>query len=146
MTPYEKVYKVFLNKIDDPMYATLDIEVLEDDMNMLLDDAILNFEFPKVDLREKDDAAQTFSNELGFDEIQILGHLMVHGWLRRQLRDVDLLRQTMSPTEFQKYSQANHIKVLLEVERQDFNHIENLKKRYSRRNNNLSILHKLGGE
>lgn len=146
MTPYAEIFRVFLNKVTDPAYATLDYEISEDDMLMLLDDAILSFDYPKVDLKSKDNSSQTFNNDLGFDEIQLLGHLMAHAWLRRQLRDVELLRQTMSPLEFQKYSQANHINSLVKLEEQSFYYIETLKKRYSRRDNNKSLLHKLGGE
>lgn len=146
MTPYSTVFRVFLGKVTDPAYSTLDIEVAEDDMMILLDEAILNFEYPKIDLKAKDDVTQEFENDLGFDEIQILGHLMSHAWLRRQLRDVELLRQTMSPLEFQKYSQANHINSLLKLEQENANYIETLKKKYSRRENNASLLYKLGGE
>lgn len=146
MTPYADIFRVFLGKITDPAYATLDIEVSEDDMMILLDDAILNFDYPKVDLKAKDDVAQEFTNTLTFDEKQLLGHLMAHSWLRRQLRDVELLRQTMSPLEFQKYSQANHINVLVKLEEQDWLYIERLKKRYSRREDNKSLLYRLGGE
>jgi hypothetical protein len=146
MTPYSTIFRVFLGKITDPAYTTLDIEVSEDDMMILLDDAILNFDYPKVDLKAKDDVTQQFTNDLNFDEIQLVGHLMAHAWLRRQLRDVELLRQTMSPLEFQKYSQANHINSLIKLEEQDWAYIERLKKRYSRRENNASLLYKLGGE
>lgn len=146
MTPYSEVFKVFLGKITDPIYATLDIEASEDDMIILLNDAILNFEFPKIDLRAKDDELQQFTNDLGFDEIQLLGYLMAHSWLRRTLRDIELLRQSMSTVEFQKYSQANHIRTLMDMEQQDLRHIDNLKKRYSRRENNTSLLYRLGGE
>lgn len=146
MTPYSKVFRVFLGKITDPLYSAFDAEVAEDDMMLLLDDAILNFDYPKVDLRAKNDELQEFDNELNFDEIQLLGYLMAHSWLRRQLRDVELLRQTMSPLEFQKYSQANHISILLNLQSADWQDIERLKKRYSRREDNKSLLHKLGGE
>ena len=146
MTPYSKVFRVFLGKITDPLYLTFDTEVSEEDMMLLLDDAILNFDYPKVDLRAKDDELQEFENDLSFDEIQLLGHSMAHAWLRRQLKDVELLRQTMSPLEFQKYSQANHLNVLMKLQLDDWAYIERLKKRYSRRDDNKSLLHKLGGE
>ena len=146
MTPYAKVFKVCLGQISDVDYLLLDEEILEDDLIILLDDAILNFEFPKVDLRAKDDDLKEFDNELGFDEIQILGNLMAYAWTRRQARDVELLRQTMSPLEFQKYSQANHLNALMRLEQLTYNNVERLKKRYSRRENNKSLFHKLGGE
>lgn len=146
MTPYEDIYKVFLGQISDPQYLNLGTEVLTDDMTMLLNEAIMNFEFPKVDLREKDDDMQEFGQTLNFDEVQILGYLMVQAWMRRELMDVDLLRQTMSPLEFQKYSQANHLNALMKLKQQNFDYIEMLKKRYSRRHNNKSLFHRLGGE
>lgn len=146
MTPYEEVFKVCLHLLTDVDFLLLDQATLEDDLMMLMNDAILNFEFPKVDLREKDDDLQVFANELGFDEIQILGNLMAYAWTRRQARDVELLRQTMSPLEFQKYSQANHLNALMRLEQLTYNNVERIKKRYSRRENNKSLFHKLGGE
>ena len=145
-TPYDSIFHVFLGKIEDPIYTTLDVEVSIDDMTLLLNSAILNFEYPKIDLKSKDDTLQELDNELGFDEIQILGHLMMYEWLKRQLRNIDLLRQTMSPIEFKQYSQANHINSLMKLEERVFQEVERLKRRYSVRTGNLSNLYKLGGE
>lgn len=144
-TPYESVYSVFLHKIEDTMYATLDIEVLEDDLLNLLNAAIFNFDFPKIDLKSKNDTTQSFDNKLGFDEIQILGHLMAHEWLCRGLKNIELLQQSMSAQEWRSFSQANHINSLIKVQEADYQKIERMKKRYSRRLEGVSLLSQLGG-
>lgn len=145
MTPYEKVFNVFLNKISDPIYGEMEEDFLTDDLIGLMNDAILHFEFPKVSLKDKDDESQHFNQELGFDEVQILGNLMVLSWVRRSLRDTDLIRQTMTPLEFHQYSQANHLNALISLERNLTNDMEELKRRYSRRiDNRTSAFQRLG--
>lgn len=146
MTPYEKIYKAFLSKIRDPLYAHLEIEVAEDDLLSLMDAAILNFEYPKVDLKDKDDDDQTFTNELGFDEIQLLGHLMLLEWMRRELRSIDTLRQSYTTKDFQTFSQANHINALVNAERMVDRQLKQLKIKYSIREGNKSNLSSLGGD
>ncbi len=146
MTSYEKVFKAFLSKIQDPMYAEIDVYVAEDDLISLMDAAILNFEYPKIDLKDKDDELQRFNNALGFDEIQILSHLMVLEWMRRELRNVDSLRQSRTTKDFNTFSQANHINSLRSAENSITNQVEKIKIKYSLRKGNEPILHDLGGD
>ena len=146
MTPYEKVFKAFLSKIQDPLYSHLEVHVAEDDLISLMNAAILNFEYPKVDLKSKDDQIQEFDNTLGFDEIEILGHLMAYEWMKRELRNVDSLRQTMTIRDFSTFSQANHINALVNAERKMQKEINQLKIKYSLRDGNSSNLKSLGGE
>jgi len=146
MTPYEKVFKAFLSKIQDPLYAELEIEIAEDDLISIMDAAILNFEYPKVDLKDKDDEEQTFTNTLRFDEVQLLSHLMVLEWMKRELRSVDVLRQFKTTKDFSTFSQANHINSLVRAEKALSNDVKQLKIKYSIRDGNRSNLSALGGD
>ena len=145
-TSYEKVFKAFLSKIQDPLYAELEVEVATDDLIEIMDAAILNFEYPKVDLKDKDDVLQQFTNTLGFDEIQILAQIMVLEWMRRELRSVDALRQFMTTKDYATFSQANHINALRNAELMEGRRIEKLKIKYSIRDGNQPVLQSLGGD
>lgn len=144
-TYYEEVFKAFLNRVIDPFYGEICEDLSEDDMIGLMDDAILNFEFPRVDLTKKDDELRRFEEKLNFYVVQILGALMALSWLRRQLFDIDLVKQTMSPLEFQRYSQANHLSSLEKLLERNEAYVDSLKKKYSRREGTSSLFNRLGG-
>ena len=146
MTPYEKVFKAFLSKIQDPLYAEIEVEVAEDDLISIMDSAILNFEYPKINLKDKNDELQQFNEDLGFDEIQLLSHIMVLEWMRRELRNVDALRQFMTTKDFNTFSQANHINSLIRAENMLSKTVSQLKIKYSIRDGNTSKLNMLGGD
>lgn len=146
MTTYDIVFKAFLSKIQDPLYAEIDVAVAEDDLISIMDAAILNFEYPKVDLKNKDDAGQIFDEQLGFDEVQILSHLMVLEWMKRELRNIDGLRQFMTTKDFSTFSQANHVNSLIRAEEMISKDLKQLKVKYSMRRGNAPDLTALGGD
>lgn len=146
MTPYETVFKAFLSKVQEPLFAEIEIDVALDDLIGIMDGAILNFEYPKIDLKDKDDINQQFNNTLGFDEIQLLANLMVLEWVKRELRNVDSLRQFMTTKDFNTFSQANHINALVNAERMMRKDVKSLKIQYSIRNGNKSQFFVLGGD
>lgn len=115
MTPYSDVYKSFLGEVQDDFYASSDVAAIEADLTVLLNKAIPQFSYPKVNIRDKDDASQTFNVELDLDEIEILATGMVVAWARRQLNNIDSLRQSMTTKDFNTYSQAPHINALIRV-------------------------------
>lgn len=147
MTPYSLIFKKFLHALKyDPIYAELDIEVTEEDLLFLMDRAIVNFEYPKVNLKDKDDASQTFNNELGFDEIEILVVLMAVEWSRRQVYDVELSRPSMTPQEFRTFSNSNQLDALVRVLNNAEAHARRLRKAYSNRDESgKSAFYRLGG-
>lgn len=146
MTFYEEVFKVFLSKIQDPFYAEdLSNDIFEEDLTLLLNSAIANFDYPKIDLKAKNDYAQMFTNNLGIEEIEILASLMAYEWVKRQIRNLDLLSQTMTTKEFNTFSQANHLNALSLMERTFFKEIKEMKIRYSIKENNRPGFDRLGG-
>lgn len=132
-TPYSSVFSVFLSKIQDDMYSTLTETEAEADMIDLLNNAIPNFEFPKIDIRDKDDTAKTFANDLSQDEINILGNLMVYEWLDRQINNIDLLKQRISNKDFKLTSQSAHLDSLMKLQENTEKRINKLKRNYSYR-------------
>lgn len=147
MTPYSLIYNKFLKLLEsEPLYAMLDIDVAEDDLLGIMELAIFEFEYPKVDLKDKDDEAKHFNQELGFDEIQMLIYLMTVVWLRRKLHSADLMKVRMTPQEFKTFSTSNQLNSMLAALEHSEKHAKRLKAAYSRRENGRSALYKLGGD
>lgn len=147
MTPYSIIFKKFLNHLkNDPIYAQLDPVIAEDDMLDLMDAAILDFEYPKVDLKDKDDENMQFNNELGFDEIQLLSFMMSVKWLQRQINDISLMTPGMTPQEYKTFSRANQLDAIANALKMAEEKAKTLRLAYSRREGNRSALYKLGGD
>jgi len=114
-TSYQSIYSSFTSKITDDYFTSISIEASEEDMILLLNDCLIMFPRPKIDIFDKDDSSQQFNVTLGYHEIQIIGNLMKIAWLDRQISNIALVRQSISDSEFKKTSQANHIKALIDM-------------------------------
>lgn len=146
MTPYENVFKSFLSKIQDDTYIRLSEEVIEDDLITLMNAAISDFRYPKVNLKNKNDMLMQFDSTLGLDEVEILAQGMVVHWLGRQLRSVDALRQNMTTKDFNTYSQASHINALVRAEKESKADLRRKMIRYSQIDKDgATTLRRLGG-
>lgn len=133
MTPYEKVFRPFLGKISDPIYYEIPVEVAESEMGNLLDAAISNFEYSKIDLSKNDDI-QEFDNELSIYEVQILSDLMAIEWYKRFLFDADLLTgPALTTKDFNENSSGTHIRSLNSSLINLTKQLENKKRKYSRK-------------
>lgn len=132
-TPYSKVFASFLGKIESDIYQNMVQADAESDMILLLNAAILNFEYPKVDLMDKNDVAMIFANDLGLFEIEILGFLMVVAWIDRKVNNIRLINQRLSDKDFRLTSQAAHLESLLKLKQDKQTDINNLKTKYSYR-------------
>jgi len=145
-TSYEAVFKVVLGRIKDFNIPLMSDEVIEQDLILLMDSAILNFEFPRMNLKQKDDLTMTFNETLDFDTIQLLGQLTAYEWLSRVVMDIDLLKPSMSPEEFKTWSHGNSLIGLNKVLAFHSKRIADMKRSYSRRDeNNKSKLGQLSG-
>lgn len=132
-TPYSTVYDSFLSKVTDYSYSNVTQDELESDLNKLLDSSISEFEYPKVNIRDKDNSLKMFNVDLGFDEIEILGYLMVDKWIDRQIYNLELFKQRFSTKDFSFTSQANHLDSLGDKQEKLQKKINTLKKKYSYR-------------
>jgi hypothetical protein len=145
-TPYTKVFDSFLSKIDDPLYTTLATDEAESDMTSLLNSAIVQFDFPKVSLVDKDDELLTFTYDLSLSEIEILATLMKLEWVKREIHGIHLLRQQLSSKDFGLTSQANHLKILIELKAETDRDIQTLLTKYSYISNRQSLYEGLAGD
>jgi hypothetical protein len=138
-TSFVEVYNRFLGKITDDMYMELTPQDTVRDLRNLLVDAIPNFEFPRKNLTDytiqtatksvseiqetdfvmlNDETNATieqslFQEELDSEEVNILAHLMMIGWLQRQITSIENTRMKYSGSDFKFTSQANHLAKLL---------------------------------
>lgn len=129
-TPFSVVYDKFLSKITDDMYMELTEEETESMLAELLQGAIPWFEFPRVNLNDRNDIQ--FNIALSDEEINILATYMIVEWMGQQLATVELIRMKYSGSDFKFTSQANHMHKLKdlqkEYERKGF-HLQRLYKR-----------------
>lgn len=147
MTPYSEVFKSFLGKIQDDLYVFADQDVIEEDLVMLLNEAVVSFSYPKVNIRDKNDTALTFNVDLAVDEIEILALAMVVAWTERELHNVDMLRQSITSKDFNTYSQASHIGALVRTADRAEKKLRKRLIKYSIRNvDGTSGLDSLGGD
>ncbi|MCY9594006.1 hypothetical protein PC41400_14480 [Paenibacillus chitinolyticus] len=130
-TPFSKVFSIFTGKIQDDLYSILSVEEAELDMIDLLNESIVKFEFPKEDIRNKDDLIKEFIEDLSLGTISILGNLMVLEWQDRQINNISLIKQRMSSKDFKFTSQANHLEALLKLREETERRVFKLKRQYS---------------
>ena len=104
MTSIRKIYDAFLSKMLEDEWLNWTEEEVESDWRMLLDAAIPNFRFPRVDL-DIDDSGN-FVGDLNNEEIQILATFMKCEWLNREI----LTWENIKPLYVERdFSQANLI-------------------------------------
>ena len=136
ITLFSTIYKAFLNKITEDTYAYYTVEEINQDAEPMLMTAIINFEYPKVNLRDfnldYDDSDNhsygCFNNVLTYDEIDILSTLMVIEWSKRKLADSSLLNLIYTGSDAKSLgtkSQIEAIKSQLDYYERDIKRAKN---------------------
>jgi hypothetical protein len=144
-TPYENVFDSFLSKIEDDLYTNIQFDI-EADLTKLLNTAIVQFDFPKVDILDKDDVMQQFNVDLSLHEIEILANFMKLEWIKRKINSASLLQQMIGDKDFRLTSQANHLKVLIDLKGETEKEINSLVTKYSYTNKRQSLYGGLSGD
>jgi len=134
-TPYSQVFDSFLGKIEDDAYLKLTDSEVENDLIKLLNSSLIHFTFPKVNIFLKDDLAQTFELDIPYAEIEIISRCMKKEWIDRQITSVNIIKQALTDKDFNLTSQANHLKVLLDLQDKNEFELEKLLTKYSYSNN-----------
>lgn len=112
-TPFEDVISVFLSKITDYSILELDEEDLNEEFRMILFKAFSRF--VTIKKCKLDKYLGEFTRELTDLEINIISSFMVSEWLTPKIYSITLLKPSLSSKEFTTYSQANHLKELIEI-------------------------------
>jgi hypothetical protein len=131
-TPYSTVFKSFLGKIQDTInYMGMEDADIEADMILLMNSAMVSFEYPKVNIEDKNDESKIFNVDLGSYEVEIIANLMTLEWTKRQLKSIDLIKQKMTDKDFKITSQAAHLEALIKLKDMTEKDCEKLKNKYS---------------
>lgn len=111
-TLFTDVTSLALRRIKDAELALFTDEELANQLETYLNSAILQFEYPKVDLFDRDEALKQFNQTLPFQVIQILAYLVAIEWFRTILFDVDLAFPNATPQEIRTFSTANQLSAI----------------------------------
>jgi hypothetical protein len=145
-TPYNNLFLSFLGKITDPFYSEATIMDAEADMIVLKNSAIIEFEYPREDIRDFDDEAKVFNQDLSLDTIEIFANLMKLKWIDRQVNNKNVIKQKFTDRDFKMTSQAEHLNQLLKLKQDTLDECERLKSKYSFVKNRKSNFSGLAGD
>lgn len=115
-TAYEPIYNRALAKIQDFELANLSDRDIEEMLHGWLMSAIAKFRQCKNDLKDRDEELRQFNVDLEDEEIEILAIMIVREWLYPQVHSTLLTRQIFSGKEQNYYSQAAHVKELMDMD------------------------------
>lgn len=98
-TPYEVIYKRFLQKITDFNLVELDDFTLDEMLNGWLKSAIVRTRVCDSDLSKRDDDIQEFEDDLSDVEIELLALGMTRSWLDQYLNSTENILQFIGGKE-----------------------------------------------
>lgn len=89
-TPYEVIYKRFLQKITDFNLSEIDDFTLDEMLDSWLKSAIVRTRACNSDLSKRNDELQEFEDDLSDVEIELLALGMTRSWLDQYLNSTEL--------------------------------------------------------
>lgn len=134
-TPYESIYKRFLQKITDFNLAEVDDYSFDEMMNGWLNSAVIRVRKCQHDLSKRDDEIQEFEEDLSDLEVELLACGMVDSWLAPQLASTELTLQFIGGKEEKYYSQSAHLKELRDLKESNLLEMNRLHNYYTYTNN-----------
>lgn len=138
-TPYEKVYKRFLNSIRDFEIIDLDDNTFQDMLLEWLNSACVNMRKIQNDLSVRDDELQEFEADLTELEVELLALGMKREWVSQRLNSTELTAMFLGGKEEKFYSQSNQIAQLREMKKDIEVEMKNLRRDYTYFDNNTYI-------
>lgn len=111
-TTFKEVFEYFLSKIRDYDFVKLSEEELIMELTQKLKSAFAKASFKDVEL---DLLTNTFTRELSTLEIEALSYWLVYEWINTKVNNVELFKYKMSSKDYERYSEANHLKELVSV-------------------------------
>ena len=120
---YEVVYKAFLSKMTDDVWASWEEYEVYEDLRTLLEAAIPRFKFPLTSLDRDDNG---FTSPLNNQEIEILASYMKVEWLNRTVLSWENIRPLYEERDFSQANLLHRFTVLLESEDKRARRLESL--------------------
>lgn len=118
-TPYENVYKRFLQKIKDFNLAEFDDYSFDETMQSWLNSSIVRARKCKHDLSLRDDDAQEFKEDLSDLEIELLALGMVDSWVTPMINSTELTLQFIGGKEEKYFSQSQQLAELRNLKKEN---------------------------
>lgn len=113
MTTFSEVYDYFLAKITEYEYINLTQDELDIELKQNLRTSFAEC------VSFKDTSADYILNEFDRDltdlEMNIISYNMVVHYLSPRINNIELLKQSLSSKDYQFYSQANHLRELMNL-------------------------------
>ena len=134
-TPYEVVYKRFLQKIKDFSLAELDDYSFDEMMQSWLNSSIVRMRKCEHNLALRDDDAQEFSETLSDLEIELLALGMVDAWVTPMLNSTELTLQFIGGKEEKYFSQSQQLAELRNLKKENSLEMQRLHSYYTYTNN-----------
>ena len=116
MTTYEQIYNRALRKLTDPTLLDVSEEELEDTLYGYLMSAVAHSRKCVADLSDRDEELKCFNADLLDVEQEILAVNMLREWLDQRLNSATNILQVFAGKETKFFSQAQHVKELVELD------------------------------
>lgn len=116
MTPFSEIYSFFLAQLDTYEYINLTDEERNTSWSQTLRLAVARCRKCKP-LRniEIDYDLEELRGDLDDQAILIISMWMIITWVTPKINNITLLEQSLSSKDYQTYSQANHLKELMDL-------------------------------
>ena len=123
MTPFTKVYEVFLSRILEDEWTHWTQEEVEQDLYQIMMAALPYFKFPRVSLQEYD--GEGFDADLNNEEIQIIANYMKCEWLNRCIMTWENIKPLYEEKDFSQANLLDKLNQALVYERKNAKTVEN---------------------
>lgn len=131
MTEFISIYDKFLSKITDFSYASLEKDVLEEDLRKKVETALAFF--PQLPDDKKVLNESGFVEDLNIEEQEIIANLMVINHFDKFIVNEDNMRLQLNSRDYKSYSQAGLLKELKATKRTYEDRVDVMKTSYSYR-------------
>lgn len=131
-TTSDEIFEVFTSKLSDYRYLEYTDDELKGEFGRLLRNAMSRFyTCDKLTSYNKD--LKEFSEELSYDEIDILSELMVLFWMAREVNNIERFKDRLSSKDFQNHSKANLLDKVLNSKKDKSNEVDKIMAEYGNR-------------
>lgn len=131
-TSYEKIYENLLSKFRSYEIPVMTTDEVKEMLHDYLIPAIAEFHVCRKDLSNRDDILERFEFELSDMEIEILCNYMLLEYLdSTYIRTPTVLKMSLSSSDFNAYSAANHLDKLMNMHKIFMTENETLLARYA---------------
>lgn len=132
MNQLDSVYSRFLSLISDYVYLELTKEELASELATKLEIALSKLtKFEPVEFVLDDEMNGTFSRVLTSTEITILAQAILVEWLSMRVYNVRQMENHLSSKDFNAFSNANHLKEMMNLQKHAEEQRDYLMKQYT---------------